>query len=103
MAEPTDTPSLDSNSDWGQQAASTFLDLVDNVKTKATGPAIKVVRLVAYGLVLLVAALMLFVLLIAGLVRLLDILVPGNVWSAHLIIGGIFLVAGMLLWSKRRP
>ena len=98
MAESTDTTSLESTSDWGQQAANSFLDLVDNVKGKTTGPALKVVRLVVYGLVLLVAASMLLILLIAGLVRLLDIAIPGDVWSAHLIIGGIFLVVGM-----RRP
>jgi hypothetical protein len=28
--------------------------------------------------------------------------VPGDVWAAHLIIGGLFSLAGVFLWSKRR-
>jgi hypothetical protein len=41
------------------------------------------------------------VLFAIGLVRLLDVFIPGEVWSAHATVGGIFTVAGLLAWRKR--
>ena len=40
--------------------------------------------------------------LAAALVRAVDIAIPGDVWSAHVSIGGIFTLAGLFLWAKRR-
>jgi len=38
-----------------------------------------------------------------ALVRLVDVYLPGEVWSAHLLIGVIFTLAGLLVWRKRYP
>ena len=38
-----------------------------------------------------------------ALVRLVDNLVPGAVWGTYLILGGVFLLLGMILWSRRTP
>ena len=104
MADVSTTESgSDSSPDWGAQASTAFLDLVDNVRGKTTGPLLKAARAVVYGLVILVAALMLLVLVVAMLVRLTDIIVPGQVWSAYLVLGAIFFLVGAILWSKRRP
>ncbi len=43
------------------------------------------------------------VLVTVALVRALNVVVPGEVWSAHLILGTIFTLVGLLLWSKRAP
>ena len=60
MADVSTTESgSDSSPDWGAQASTAFLDLVDNVRGKTTGPLLKAARAVVYGLVILVAALML--------------------------------------------
>jgi drug/metabolite transporter (DMT)-like permease len=45
-----------------------------------------------------VAALVLVAVLV---IRVLDILIPGEVWSAYVAAGGIFTVSGLLLWRKR--
>jgi hypothetical protein len=37
----------------------------------------------------------------AGAVRALNLLLPGDVWVAHGITGGIFTLAGLFLWKKR--
>jgi hypothetical protein len=46
---------------------------------------------------------MMLVLLAIAAVRALDILIPGPVWSAHLAVGTVFVLAGLWLWSKRAP
>jgi hypothetical protein len=43
------------------------------------------------------------VLIAIMVVRLVDIRIPGNVWRAHLAIGGLFTALGLLLWTQRSP
>jgi len=43
---------------------------------------------------------MLVTLLIIALVRLLDQL-PGGVWLPYLILGGVFTLVGLILWTQR--
>lgn len=101
MAElPNTDPAV--SDDWGQQATDAFVELIDNVRSKSTGPALKIARALVYGIVIIVAMLVLMVLGVAGTVRFLDAYLPGAVWSAHLLTGGIFLGLGLFLWSKRR-
>ena len=88
--------------DWGAVATDKFVTTVDTVKQRTTGPLLKAARALVYGLVILVAAIMLVILLIAGLVRALDVVLPGNVWAAHLVSGILCLIIGMFAWSKRR-
>ena len=38
---------------------------------------------------------------IIGLVRVLDVVLPGQVWVVYVILGGIFTAAGLVLWSRR--
>lgn len=90
--------------DWPAQAAERVEKLVGNVRDKTTGPALTVGRAVVYGLLAALLGVTALVLLTIGLVRLLVIALPeGDVWAAHLIVGGLFTLLGLLLWSKRRP
>ena len=36
-----------------------------------------------------------------GLIRLVNNYLPGDVWAAYLVLGGIFLLIGLVLWTKR--
>jgi hypothetical protein len=56
---------------------------------------------VAAGVVLSVLAFLIIVFLLIGLFRLLGAVTGFTI--AYTIIGGIFLVVGVLLWSKRKP
>ena len=87
--------------DWDQKATSKLLDTVDLVRVKTGSPAIGVARMVVYGLLTAVLALIALILLIIGLVRLLDSYLPATVWLTYTILGSIFLVVGLFLWSKR--
>ncbi|MDE0498862.1 MAG: hypothetical protein OXH86_16055 [Acidimicrobiaceae bacterium] len=84
-------------------AVARFADAVDAVRARTSGPLITAARALVYGLVIVTAAVGVVALLAIAAIRALDIAVPGDVWSAHLIAGGVFGGAGAWAWSKRRP
>jgi hypothetical protein len=87
--------------DWAAQTADTIERVITGIRDKTTGPVEKVARVVVYGLVAGILGIAALVLLAVTLVRVLDIVIPGEVWAAHLLTGGIFTMAGMFLWRKR--
>ena len=87
--------------DWAAQTADTIERVVGSVRGKTTEPLERVARIVVYGLVATILGVAALVFLSILLVRVLDIAIPGDVWSAHVVTGGIFLLAGLLLWRKR--
>ncbi len=107
MADTTDSDNLPASAipglppDWPQQATTRVVDLVDNVRSKTSGPAIRISRAIVYGLVALILVLIALPLLLIGLTRLLNYAVPGGVQWVYFIIGGVFTVGGLLLWSRR--
>jgi predicted membrane channel-forming protein YqfA (hemolysin III family) len=60
-------------------------------------------RWTAASLVLIVLFMALFVFLIIALVRILDGLLPGDVGWVYVLLGGLFLLLGAFLWSRRKP
>ena len=93
--------------DWPQQATGKVVTLVDNVRTKTAGPAIRVSRGIVYGLIaviLLFVALPLFLVgATRGLISLIDLSAGHDkaVWISYLAIGGFFTLVGLALWSRR--
>ena len=88
--------------DWAAQTADQIEKVVVSIRSKTADPLDRIVRLVVYGLVAAVVGIAVIVLLSAAIVRALDVAIPGEVWSAHLVLGGIFTIAGLFLWTKRR-
>ena len=90
--------------DWPAQAADKIVDVVGQVRDRTTGPAITVARGLVYGLLAGILGLVCIVLVIICLVRLLDTYVVGenNTWLAHLIVGVLFSVVGIVMWRMRR-
>lgn len=87
--------------DWPAQAATGIEQLVTTVRDRTTVPALTAARAVVYALVggpLLIAA---FVTLTIGLIRLVNNYLPGDVWAAYLLVGGLFVVIGLILWTQR--
>lgn len=94
------------SADWPAQAADTIVRVVGQVRDKTTGPIQKAARVAVYGLLAALLAVTCLVLLAIGLVRALDsyIVGEGNTWLAHLIVGVVFLLPGLvLLRQARRP
>jgi hypothetical protein len=86
--------------DWAVQTADTIERLVEAVRSNTSDRLVSVTRLVVFGLVAAImgtAALVLFAIFV---VRILDSYLPGGVWAAHLLLGGVFTLAGLLLWQR---
>ena len=88
--------------DLAAQATDVVVNLVDQVRSRTTRPALLVARGVVYGLLAGALAIVALVLVIAGLVRLVNVYLPGDVWAAHLLVGSILSLAGLFLWAKRK-
>ena len=78
--------------------------LLDVVHDTVLRPIILALRAVAYGLVILLAFVVLTVVTIVGLTRLLNVYAfAGNEWLTYLVLGALFLVVGLVIWRQRRP
>ena len=87
--------------DWAAQAADTIDRVVLAVRDNTTGRLQLAARALVYGLLAGIVGIAVAVLSAVTLVRVVDILIPGEVWSAHLAVGGIFILVGLLAWRKR--
>ena len=86
--------------DWPAQAADAIQRVVTTVRDKTVVPAQKATRAVVYGLLATFFIGTAVVLLVIGAFRGLVIL-TGDVWLAYLIVGGILVLGGAFLWSRR--
>ncbi|MDP8974848.1 MAG: hypothetical protein M3N28_00455 [Actinomycetota bacterium] len=97
----TSGPAGREDGDWAIQAADTIERLVGKVRDKTSVPLVTVARALVFGLLAAVMALVIAVLGSVMLVRLVDVLTgKGNVWIAHLAIGGLFTALGAFLLRK---
>lgn len=94
----------DRETDFIDRALEALDHVLDVFHDKVLRPILMVGRFIAYGLIILLAALVLVVALVIGLLRLLDVYVfVGYVWISYLAIGAAFVAAGMVIWRRRRP
>lgn len=87
--------------DWTDQVADAIEGTVGTVRDKTVAPVQRVVRTVVAGLLAGFLAGGAAVLASLGAFRALSTYLPGEVWVAHLVLGGIFTVAGLFCWSRR--
>lgn len=89
--------------DWTTQVADAVDNVVEIARERAVEPVESIGRGVVYGLLAAFFFVTAGVLLAVGSFRALVVYLPEDVWAAHLVVGGIFVVAGLFLWTKRRP
>ncbi len=87
--------------DWTADVLDRLDHVIEVVRSNTTDRLVKVARLLVFGLIAAVAGTMALILLIIGAIRLLDVLPPREVWLPDMLLGAIFLGAGLFLWSKR--
>ena len=87
--------------DWPRRVADRIVRLVDRVRTASDRPSANVARRLVYGLIMLVLSILMFVLGVIGLVRLIDVYLPADVWATYALLGTLFCGIGLALWAKR--
>lgn len=88
--------------DWASEVVDQLEGFVKTVTSKTTQPIRTIARGLIYALLLFGLAIAVVLLFTIGAVRGLTNLVGGRAWLADAILGGIFAVAGLFLWGKRR-
>ncbi|MEO6121639.1 MAG: hypothetical protein ABIW46_01455 [Acidimicrobiales bacterium] len=86
--------------DWTVQAADAVERVVGAVRDKTVVPLSTAARAVVFGLLAAGVGATVIVLATIGLVRAVNVLIPGEVWSAYLLVGGIFAATGGFLLGK---
>jgi hypothetical protein len=93
-----------SDGDFVDKALSQFDHVLDVVHDKVLRPILLAGRAVAFGLIIVLASFVLVAALLIGLIRFIDIyFFAGREYLSYVSVGVISLVAGMIIWRKRRP
>ncbi len=87
--------------EWAVQALDKVDEIVGKVRANTTDRLVRIARVVVFGLLAVIMGATAGVLAVIGLVRALDEVIPGPVWSVYLLLGAIFTAAGAFLWSKK--
>jgi hypothetical protein len=82
-------------------------DMVDTLVTllrdKTVRPLTLATRAIVFGIIVFAASVVTVVLVSITLIRLLTVYAfSGRVWLSDLVVGVLFVVAGLLAWSQRR-
>ncbi|HEX5585929.1 MAG TPA: hypothetical protein VFZ17_01340 [Acidimicrobiia bacterium] len=88
--------------DWTTDAVDALDQAVGLVRDKTVVPAEKASRALVSGLLVAFFVVVAVFLLAIALFRILVVLTD-EVWLSYLILGGIFVVAGVFCWALRSP
>ena len=86
---------------WSESITDNIVDSITALRRLVMKPLSRLARRVVYGFIAAILALLILLLGIIGLVRLLDAYLPQEVWLVYAILGGIFTIGGILIWSRR--
>lgn len=105
MADRQPESSTPSQHDWPGEVSARIESLVGTIRDKTTVPAIRIARVVVYGVVVAAMAVVGLVLLTIAVIRIIDVYLPlhpeaRRVWVGYVGLGAIFLLAGAFAWSR---
>ncbi len=90
--------------DLVDKALFQFDHVLDVVHDRVLRPILLAGRAIAFGLIILLVSVVLVGALLIGLVRFIDIyFFAGREYLSYVSVGAISLVAGLIIWRKRRP
>lgn len=90
-------------SDWTTEAVDRIDEVVATVRDKTVVPAHNVTRALVYGLLTAFFVGTALTFLCIAAFRALEAYLPGKVYWAYLVVGGIFVLGGGFLWTRRAP
>ena len=88
-------------SDWTTDLLDRLDHYIEVVRSNTTDRLVKVARLLVYGLIAAIVGAMAGVVALIAVIRILDVVLPREVWLPYVLLGAIFLGLGLFLWSKR--
>lgn len=100
----TAAPPVPGSPDLASRAADTVESVVALVRDRTVRPVTLAARAVVFGVVVAAGSLVLTVLLSVALVRILTVYAfSGRVWASDLLVGAVFVAAGLAAWARRTP
>ena len=87
--------------DWTTDLLDRLDHYIDVVRSNTTDRLVKVARILVFGLITAILGTMAAVIALITLIRVLDIVLPREVWLPYMVLGAIFLAAGLFAWSKK--
>ena len=98
----TSLPGLSALNDLPTRGADAVDSIVDFIQVKAVRPLTLATRAIVFGIIVFTAAVVTLTLVAITSIRILTVYIPGNrVWVSDLIVGVVFVVAGLVAWSLR--
>ena len=88
-------------SDWTTDLLDRLDHYIEVVRSNTTDRLVKVARLLVYGLIAAILGTMAGVVALIAAIRILDVVLPREVWLPYVLLGAIFLGLGLFLWSKK--
>ena len=93
-----------SDGDFVDKALFQFDHVLDIVHDRVLRPILLAGRALAFGLIIFFAAIVLIGALLIGLIRFIDVYCfAGREYLSYVSVGAISLLAGLIIWRKRRP
>jgi vacuolar-type H+-ATPase subunit I/STV1 len=89
------------DADWTKDLLDRLDHYIDVVRSNTTDRLVKVVRVLVYGVIALILGSMAGIIALITLIRVLDIVLPREVWLPYMVLGAIFLAGGLFTWSKK--
>ena len=90
--------------DFVDKALFQFDHVLDIVHDRVLRPILLAGRALAFGFIIFIAALFLIGALLIGLIRFVDVYCfAGREYLSYVSVGLISLIAGLIVWRKRRP
>ena len=89
------------DADWTKDLLDRLDHYIDVVRSNTTDRLVKVARVLVFGVIALILGSMAGIIALITLIRVLDIVLPREVWLPYMVLGSIFLVAGLFAWSKK--
>jgi hypothetical protein len=99
---PSPLPGSGGIGDLPTRGADWVDTVVELLRDRTVRPLTLATRAVVFGIIVFAAAVVTVVLLSITLIRLLTVYAfDGRVWLSDLVVGVVFVVAGLVAWSKR--
>ena len=87
--------------DWTKDLLDRLDHYIDVVRSNTTDRLVKVARVVVYGVIAAILGTMAGIVALILAIRVLDIVLPREVWLPYVVLGAIFLGFGMFFWRKK--